>query len=349
MVTYTYFPKTYNASLQVLSVNIPSNFQDSDTNGRYIEYYVPYGYFADGTIKTTSSTVTVTETTKPSVTVYRNGVTYSGNSNYLNTTQYLDTTSANNRLYTLGTANLAYSIYTYWNCILIRFYPQSGNLNTDIYTVFLNFNTTFTCSVSLTIYNNAGSIINPSTITSAYTNATTTSTVGLNYAVQSISENGSFNPVSSNLQGSAAFNRLFTNGITIPYTTLPTFGVNDIGYIVSGTITTTTLTTTYSTVSAIGLTPGCWHITWSLYCTNSGNSTFLQLGLGQSVTTTFAQSSSYGLSGYDVSSSISYTVQYPYTFSIKGFAKYSGGATTLTPIVNYSTNYLTSLRAVRIA
>jgi len=141
----------------------------------------------------------------------------------------------------------------------------------------------------------------------------------------------------------------FTNRITLPYTALPTFGTNDIGYIVLGTIATTTLTTSFTAVSAIGLTPGCWHITWNLYCSNAGNNTFLQLGLGQSTTTTFAQSSSYGLNGYDVSSSLSYTVQYPYTFSIKGFAKYTGGATTLTPIVNYSTNYLSSLRAVRIA
>jgi hypothetical protein len=342
-------PKTYNSSLQVLLVNIPANFQDTDTNARYIEAYIPYGYSVNGTVQTTASTITITETSKPTVTIYKNGVINYGNSNYSNSTNYMDLTSANNRLYTLGTSALAYSIYTYWNCIRIRLYPQHGNITTDIYTVFFNFNTVFTCSATSTIYTNAGCIINPTTTTSAYTAATTTTAPGLNYTVQSITENGDFNPVPSNINGTGAFKRLFTNGITIPYLTLPSFGVNDIGYIVSGTITTTALTTSYTTVSAIGLTPGCWHITWNLYCSNSGNNTLLQLGLGQSTTTTFAQSSSGGFNSFDVSSSISYTVQYPSTFSIKGFAKYSGGATTITPIVNFTTNYLTSLRAVRIA
>jgi len=178
-----------------------------------------------------------------------------------------------------------------------------------------------------------------------YTNATQTGSG--NFLIQA--ENGTtgfeFNkPII--LSGSGADSNISTNTTTLLYSTIPTFTSSQIGYIQYGTISTATVPiNTFAIYSTINLTPGVWALSFNLCCTNSGNGTLLQLALGPSITTTFCVSSSYGASGFEVSSSLTYTVAYDTSFGIKAYARYKGSATTLTPVIANFSFY----QAVRIA
>jgi len=151
--------------------------------------------------------------------------------------------------------------------------------------------------------------------------------------------------------GSLTANNINTNKTTLSYSTTPTFGSNQIGYVAVGTLlSTANLTTSFVAYYSVSLPVGVWKIDFNLYCTNSGTATLLQLGIADNSVNTFNQSSSYGVSGFPVSSLISLTLTIiNSTTTIYGYARYAGGGTNLTPVITSGSSTLSTYRAVRIA
>jgi hypothetical protein len=170
MVSFTTYPIGIANNFLVYTVNVPYNYSNNYSKSvRYFTIVIPYGYYlsSGSGSSTAASTITITETSLPTYTVYKNGVLFSGASVIT-----YDIGAATVKKFTIPNTS-PFSLYSYYNAVYLKLYPDVVSGTSDTYTVYLSVNATFSSTLTATQQYGAayGVIFNPSAGLSQFSNA----------------------------------------------------------------------------------------------------------------------------------------------------------------------------------
>ena len=170
MVSFTTYPISIANNFLVYTVNVPYNYSNNYSKSvRYFTIAIPYGYYlsSGNGSSTAASTITITETSLPTYTVYKNGVLFSG-------TRVItyDINTATVKKFTISNTS-PFSLYSYYNAVYLKLYPDVVSGTSDTYTIYLSVNATFSSTLTATQQYGAayGVIFNPSAGLSQFSNA----------------------------------------------------------------------------------------------------------------------------------------------------------------------------------